>query len=64
MWFKAISLVLSSAGKISARQLAKQLCVNKNTACRISHQIQVAMHDSQQRHLLLAIWQCMSSETE
>jgi transposase-like protein len=56
-WFEAINLVLSSEGRISARQLAKQLNVNKDTANQISHKIQVAMHDSHQRRLLLAIIQ-------
>jgi transposase-like protein len=54
-WFIAVSLVLSSRGRITARQLANDLHINKDTACRISHKIQVAMHDAQQRRMLIAI---------
>ena len=59
-WFQAVVLVLSTNGKISSRQLAKEINVNKNTACRISNHIQIAMHDYNQRQILLSIAQIVS----
>nr|MDZ8041013.1 hypothetical protein [Nostoc sp. CreGUA01] len=42
-WFLAIHLVLSSSGGVSVRQLAKEIGVNKNTACYMIERIRKAM---------------------
>ena len=42
-WFLAIHLMLNAPKRISALQLARDLEVNKNTACRIHLQIRKAM---------------------
>ncbi len=42
-WFVAIHLVLNSPGGISVRQLAKEIGVNKNTACYMIERIRNAM---------------------
>jgi transposase-like protein len=42
-WFVAIRLVLNSPGGISVRQLAKEIMVNKNTACYMLDRIRRAM---------------------
>lgn len=55
LWIRAINLVLGTNGRISARRLASELNVDKNTACSLSHKIQVAMHDPQQRLLMIAL---------
>lgn len=44
-WFLAISLVLNSQEGMSARQLAKEIGVNKNTACYIIARIHQAMQE-------------------
>src|SRR5215207_1632016 len=48
-WFLAIHLV---SGKIPARELARSLGVNKNTASRISREIKRAWREPEQRTLL------------
>jgi transposase-like protein len=42
-WFVAIRLVLNSPGGVSVRQLAKEIGVNKNTACYMIERIRKAM---------------------
>jgi transposase-like protein len=42
-WFLAIALVLNTEKGLSARQLAKDIGVNKNTACRIALRIHRAI---------------------
>ncbi|MEH2009816.1 IS1595 family transposase [Nostoc sp.] len=44
-WFLTIHLVLNSSGGISVRQLAKEVGVNKNTACYMIERIRQAMTD-------------------
>jgi transposase-like protein len=44
-WFVAIHLMLNSPGGISVRQLAKEIGVNKNTACYMIERIRKAVHD-------------------
>lgn len=51
-WFLAISLILNARKGISARQLARDLDINKNTAWYISMRIRKAMIESSQRDLL------------
>lgn len=51
-WFLALSLVLNAKKGISARQLSRDLEVNKNTAWRMAMQIRRAMLEIEQRHLL------------
>jgi transposase-like protein len=45
-WFIAIHLVLNSPGGISVRQLAKEVGVNKNTACYMIERIRDAMMEN------------------
>ena len=47
-WFLAIPLVLNSPEGISVRQLAKEIGVNKNTACYIIKRICKAMTQEQE----------------
>ena len=54
-WFLAISLVLNAKKGVSARQLARDLKVNKDTAWRIAMKIRDAMDESEQRNLLTGI---------
>lgn len=54
-WFLAISLVLNAKKGISARQLSRDLEVNKNTAWRMAMQIGRAMLEMEHRHLLQGI---------
>jgi transposase-like protein len=42
-WFVAIRLVLDSSGDISVRHLAKEIGVNKNTACYMMERIRRAI---------------------
>lgn len=51
-WFLAISLILNARKGISARQLARDLEINKNTAWYLSMRIRKAMIESSQRDLL------------
>lgn len=44
-WFVAIYLVLNSPGGISVRQLAKEIGVNKNTACYMINRIYKAINE-------------------
>ena len=54
-WFLALSLVLNAKKNISARQLARDLQVNKNTGWRMGMQIRNAMLEIEQRNLLQGI---------
>ena len=47
-WFVAIHLVLNLPGGISVRQLAKEIEVNKNTACYMIERICKAMTEEQE----------------
>ncbi len=54
-WFVAISLVLDAREPISARNLARELGANKNTAWQINRRIEAALLEPSQRDLLLEI---------
>ncbi|MCH7909831.1 MAG: IS1595 family transposase [Candidatus Hydrogenedentes bacterium] len=54
-WFLAISLVLNAKKGISARQLGRDLEINKDTAWRISMKIREAMKEKGQRELMTGI---------
>lgn len=57
-WFLAITLILNAKKGISARQLARDLDVNKNTAWRMEMQIRRAMNEREQRELLTGVVEC------
>ena len=54
-WFLALSLILNAKKGLSARQLARDIEVHRNTAWRISMQIRKAMAEGAQRELLQGI---------
>lgn len=54
-WFLAISLVLNAKKGISARQMARDLQVNKDTAWRMGMKIRQAMTQQAQRELLTGV---------
>lgn len=54
-WFLAISLILNAKKGISARQFARDLDINKNTAWRISMQVRQAMTQVSERELLTGL---------
>lgn len=54
-WFLAISLILNAKKGISARQLGRDLEVNKNTAWYLGMRIRRAMQDAAERDLLTGI---------
>jgi len=54
-WFLAVTMILSAKKGIAARQLARHLQVNRNTAWRISMQIREAMRQKEQRDMLTGI---------
>lgn len=54
-WFFAVLLILNAKKGISARQLARDLEVNKNTAWRISMKIREAMLNKDHRELLTSV---------
>jgi transposase-like protein len=54
-WFLAVSLILNAKKGISARQLSRDLEVNKDTAWRIAMKIREAMLQKWQRDLLTGI---------
>jgi transposase-like protein len=54
-WFLAISLVLNAKKGISARQLGRDLQVNKDTAWRMGMKVRQAMTQQHQRALLTGI---------
>ncbi len=51
-WFLAVAIVLNAKKGIAARQLARDLEVNKNTAWRMAMKIRDAMNESDQRIIL------------
>ncbi len=54
-WLLAVTLVLNAKKGIAARQLARDLEVNKNTAWRMGMKIRQAMIDTEQRNLLTGL---------
>jgi transposase-like protein len=54
-WFVAVALVLNSKKGISARELAHDLKVNKNTGWRMGMQIRQALDETGQRELLSSV---------
>lgn len=56
-WFLALSLILNAKKGISARQLARDIDVHRNTAWRISMKIREAMSQKHQRELLTGVVQ-------
>lgn len=54
-WFLALSLVLNAKKGISARQLGRDLEVNKDTAWRMAMKIRQAMSQQTQRELLTGV---------
>ena len=54
-WFLAITIILNAKKSIPARQLSRDLQVNKDTAWRISMKIRDAMIQREQRELLTGI---------
>src|SRR3984893_13816928 len=55
-WLLAVSIVLNAKKGLSARQLARDLEVNKNTGWRMGMQIRKAMAEREQRELLSWKW--------
>lgn len=54
-WFLAVALVLNAKKGLSARQVARDLQVNKNTGWRMGMQIRKAMAEREQRELLTGV---------
>ena len=54
-WFLAVSIILNAKKGISARELARNLEVNKDTAWRISMKIRDAMNESTKREFLTSL---------
>jgi transposase-like protein len=54
-WFLAVTLVLNAKKGLSARQLGRDLDVNKNTGWRMAMQIREAMEQRDQRDLLTGV---------
>lgn len=54
-WFLALSLILNAKKGISARQLGRDLQVNKDTAWRMAMKIREAMTQQAQRELLTGV---------
>jgi len=54
-WFLAVTLVLNAKKGVSARQLARDLKVNKDTAWRMGMKIREAMREQGQRELLTGL---------
>jgi transposase-like protein len=54
-WLLAVSIILNAKKGLSARQLARDLEVNKNTGWRMGMQIRKAMGEQGQRELLTGI---------
>jgi transposase-like protein len=54
-WFLAIRLIIVSHGKISVRELAKSVQINRNTACQLINKVSNAMVRTDDRQFLLGI---------
>jgi len=54
-WFLAISIILNAKKGLSARQLGRDLHVNKDTAWRMAMKIRQAMTQHEQRDLLTGV---------
>jgi len=54
-WFLAIRLIIVSHGNISARELAKSVRINRNTAWQVINKVTNAMIKTDDRQLLLGI---------
>jgi len=54
-WFLAISIIINAKKGLSARQLGRDLNVNKDTAWRMAMKIRNAMSQTKQRNLLTGI---------
>jgi transposase-like protein len=54
-WFLALTLTLNARKGLSARQLARDIHVTKDTAWRIAMKIRDAMSETEQRHLLTGV---------
>lgn len=54
-WFLAVSIILNAKKGVSARQLARHLKVNRNTAWRIAMKVREAMAEREHRELLQGI---------
>src|SRR5258708_1180662 len=54
-WFLAVSIVLNAKKGLSARQLARDLEVHRNTGWRMGMQIRKAMAERKQRELLSGV---------
>jgi transposase-like protein len=54
-WFLAVALVLNAKKGLSARQMGRDLEVNKNTGWRMGMQIRKAMEQRDQRDLLTGV---------
>jgi len=65
-WFAALSLLFDADAPISARQLAEELDINRNTAWYLSSRIGRAMVSPSQRPFLLrvieSVWGAIGSE--
>jgi len=57
-WFLAISILLNPKNAIAARQLARHLDVNKDTAWRMDMKIREAMAEREQREMLSGLVEC------
>ena len=57
-WFLALCIVLNAKKGIAARQLGRDLHVNRNTAWRIDMKIRQAMNEREQRELLTGLVEC------
>ncbi len=57
-WFLATAIILNAKKGISARELARQIKVNKDTAWRMEMKIREAMKDDEQAALFSGIVEC------
>ncbi len=57
-WFLATAIILNAKKGISARELARQIDVNKDTAWRMEMKIREAMQDKDQSELFSGIVEC------
>lgn len=57
-WFLAVCLTLNAKKGVAARQMARHVHVNKDTAWRINMKIREAMSEREQRELLTGLVEC------